>query len=44
MLDNKFKRLNDNRAAVEVAGIRPYNLPFKMSCLLKKYKAISRRL
>ena len=36
MLGNKFESFNNNTAAVEVSGIRHYNLPFKMSCLLKK--------
>ena len=41
MLGNTFESFNNNRAAVEVSCIRHYNLPFKMSCLLKKYMAVS---
>ena len=40
MLGNKFESFNNNRAAVEVAGIRPYNLPFEMSCLLKNIRQL----
>jgi len=38
MLGNTFESFNNNRAAVEVSCISHYNLPFKMSCLLKNIR------
>lgn len=38
ILDNKFKRFNDNGAAVQVSDIKYQNLQFKISCLLKNIR------
>jgi hypothetical protein len=41
VLDNKFKRFNDNGAAVQVSDIKYQNLQFKISCLLKNIRQLA---